>query len=228
MPRKKIKINLPKPVSIREKVYATVRNNVLTGLIAPGERIVEARIAREINTSRTPVREALHMLEREGLLEVIPRVGYQVRAIHRDEMEELCEIRIVNETLAAQWAIDRITPKELKALEENLKKAEAGVSEGNTETFVEDDSRFHEILSRASNSRRLFELCQFLRRYMLRYRMETLYDNETARKAISGHRAILESIKSKDKQGVALAMRKHLEWVKMDIIQKVFNTPHQA
>ncbi|WP_300455457.1 GntR family transcriptional regulator [Desulfobacula sp.] len=225
MPRKKININLPQPVSIREKVCTTVRNSVLSGQIAPGERIVEARIAREINTSRTPVREALHMLEREGLLEVIPRVGYRVLTLDKDEIEELCEIRIVNETLAAQWAIDRITPKELKALEENLNKARAGVSNGNPERFVDDDLKFHEILNRASGNKRLFEFCQLLRGYMLRYRMKTLYNAETAIRAIEGHQVILESIKSKNKQAAAVAVRNHLEWVKLDIMNKVFNHP---
>src|SRR4030042_1887168 len=78
--------------------------------------MVETRLAEEIRTSRTPVREALHMLEREGLLESIPRVGYRVKQIHWNEVEEVCEIRAVNETLAARWAMDRITHQELQAL----------------------------------------------------------------------------------------------------------------
>ena len=223
MPRKKININLPKQVSIREKVYSTVRNDVLSGRIAPGERIVEARVAREINTSRTPVREALHMLEREGLLEAVPRVGYRVKTVDQDDMEELCEIRIINETLSAQWAIDRITPKELQTLEENLEEAEAEVRNGNPKAFVDYDATFHEILSRASGSKRLFELCQFLCRHMLRYRIESVHSEETALRAISGHKVILESIKSRDKDAVASAIRNHLEWVKTDIRDAVFD-----
>lgn len=178
------KINIPRPVSIREKVYAIVRDDVLSGRIPPKERLVEAKIAREINTSRTPVREALHMLEREGFLEVVPRVGYRVRPVDQKEMEELCEIRIVNETLAAQWAIDRITPGKLDILEKNLKKAEAGLHDEKPEVFVDDDARFHEILSKASGSKGLFELCHILRRHMLRYRIETLNKKDTAIKAI--------------------------------------------
>ena len=222
MPRKKISVSIPKPVSIRDKVYRAVRNDVLNGRIPPGDRIVEARVAREINTSRTPVREALHMLEREGLLEAIPRVGYKVKRIDQDEMEELCEMRIINETLAARWAIDKISAKELDALEENLKNAEEEVLGGKPELFVEYDALFHEILARASGSQRLYELCQLLCRHMLRYRIESLHNVDTAMRAISGHRKILDCIKNKDKEGVGKAVKKHLEWVKVDIKDKIF------
>ena len=64
--------------------------------------MVETRLAQQINTSRTPVREALHMLEMEGLLEPIPRVGYRVKRIEWDEVEEICAIPAVNESLAAR------------------------------------------------------------------------------------------------------------------------------
>ena len=81
MGEKKIRLSLEKPVSIREKVYAVVREDILNGRFSPGERMVETRLAEEVRISRTPIREALHMLEREGLLESIPRVGYRVREL---------------------------------------------------------------------------------------------------------------------------------------------------
>jgi DNA-binding GntR family transcriptional regulator len=223
MPTKKISLKLRKPVSIREKIYKNIREDIISGVIPAGERLFEARIAREINASRTPVREALHMLEMEGFLETVPRVGYRVSSITLKEVEELCEIRIINETLAAQWAIDRITPRQIRSLEEELDRAETSLNEGNTDVFVNDDARFHEGLSRASGSNHLFELCQLLRRHMLRYRMETLNEKETVIRAIAGHRDILGCIRARDKDAVAHAMRDHLEWVKRDITSKVFN-----
>ncbi|MBW2031518.1 MAG: GntR family transcriptional regulator [Deltaproteobacteria bacterium] len=219
---KSLKMVIRNPVSIREKVYKVIRNDILNGRIPPGERMVETRLAQEIKTSRTPVREALHMLEMEGLLEAIPRVGYRVKPIEWDEVEEICEIRAVNEALAARWAMKRVTPKELKALEENLAVAEAEVKKGNPKSFVEYDAEFHEILVRASGSERLFELCQLLRRHMLRYRIESLYLAETALRAIAGHRRILECIRSKDEGGVEAAIREHLEQSKRDIHRYAF------
>lgn len=136
--------------SIREKVYAYLRDEILSGHIPGGSRVVEGRLAAHINVSRTPVREALHLLEMEGLLESIPRVGYRVRQIRADEVEEICEIRAVNEILAARKVIERNDPSCLDALAENLELTEAEIQAGRPQSFVDLDAVFHEILVRAS------------------------------------------------------------------------------
>ena len=222
--KNRLRVLISNPISIREKVYAAIRNDILNGLIAPGERMIETRLASQIKTSRTPVREALHMLEREGLLEAIPRVGYRVKALRQDEVEEICEIRRVNETLAAQWAMERITAKELQALEENLFNSEGEVKRGNPKSFVDLDAEFHEILARASGSERLQELCQLLRRHMLRYRIESIFLEENVLQAISGHRQIFQCIKEKDPEGVEEAIKMHLETSKNDILKYAFGS----
>lgn len=222
MADKKLNLVIKKAVSIREKVYKVIRDDILNNRIQPGERLVETKLAKQISTSRTPVREALHMLEMEGLLESIPRVGYRVRQIKWDEIEEITEIRIVNETLAAGWAMNRITPRELKALDENLRVSEAEIKGGNPSSFVERDAEFHEILVRASGSKRLLELCQLLRRHMLRYRIEAVYLHETGLRAIEGHRHIVDCLRDRDHQGIAEAIRAHLEKSKQEIHRHAF------
>lgn len=212
---------------IREKVRKVIRNDILDGRIPPGTRLVEGRLAKEIKISRTPVREALHMLEMEGLLEVVPRVGYRVRELKWRELEEICEIRAVNETLSARWAMERITSKQIQALEKNLAVMEADAAKGNPKTFLDLDAEFHEIIARSSGSKRLLELCQLLRRHMLRYRIESLYLKETdfrniALKSISGHRRILGCIKKKDGEGIGTAIRHHLDETKASIRENAF------
>jgi DNA-binding GntR family transcriptional regulator len=218
----KLRLMIREPVSIRKKVYAAIREHILDGSFPPGERLVESRIAEQIKTSRTPVREALHLLESEGLLEAIPRAGYRVKPLHWEEVEEICEIRVVNETLAARWAMKRITPKEILALENNLKVAEHEVRSGNPKAFVQRDAEFHEILAHASRSERLLEHCQLLRKHMLRYRIESLYLPETALRAIEGHRRILECLKARDEAGLEKAIRDHLEQSKIDTHRYAF------
>jgi len=222
MADKKLNLVIKESVSIREKVYDVIRNDILNGRIPPGARMVETQLAAQINTSRTPVREALHMLEMEGLLVSTPRVGYKVKQIEWAEIEEIVEIRIVNEILAATWAMKRITPKELEALGNNLLIAEKKIREGAPRFFVESDAEFHEILVRASGSKRLFELCQLLRRHMLRYRIEALYLPETGLRAIDGHRHILECMEQRDEKGIKLAIRGHLEQSKLEIQRYAF------
>lgn len=222
MATNKLRLMIKDPVSIRKKVYTAIREHILDGSFAPGERLVESRIAEQIKTSRTPVREALHLLENEGLLESVPRAGYRVKPLHWEEVEEICEIRVVNETLAARWAMKRITPKEILALENNLKIAEHEVRSGAPKAFVQRDAEFHEILAHASRSERLLEHCQLLRKHMLRYRIESLYLPETALRAIQGHRRILECLKARDESGLEKAIRDHLEQSKIDTHRYAF------
>ena len=218
----KLNVKIHNPISIREKVYSAIRSEIFKGRFPIGERIVETQLAKAIRTSRTPVREALHVLEREGLLEAIPRVGYRVKQIKWEEIVEICEIRAVNEILAARWAMERITPKELGILERNLEQAGKDIQRGNLKSFVERDGEFHDILARTSGSERLVELCHMLRRHMLRYRLESLYLPDTARRALQGHRRIVEGIKRKDRRGIEKAIRDHLEFAKRSIRRYAF------
>jgi DNA-binding GntR family transcriptional regulator len=213
---------IEQPVSIREQVYKRIRELISSGRIAPATRIVENKLAQQLGVSRTPVREALHVLEMEGFLDAIPRIGYQVKELLIDELDEICEIRKVNEVLAAQWALQKITPEEIAALEENLDAAETDVKHGSPEKFIPSDAEFHEILVRASRSRRLLEICHILRRHMFLYRIESMYNEESALHAIANHRRIVERIKERDAAGVEQAIHEHLDHVKNDIRQYAF------
>jgi DNA-binding GntR family transcriptional regulator len=217
--------SIRRAVSIREQVHAYLRDQILSGRLVPSTRLVETQVAGELGISRTPVREALHILQSEGLLEGSTGTGYRVRSISWREVEELCDIRIVNESLAAVRAMRRITPEELRALEDNLHRAEEEIRGGAPESFVERDAEFHEILARASGSERLLELCQMLRRHMLRYRQKALHRQESGLAAIAGHRRILECLGRGDEDGLRRAMKDHIEQSKEDVRVHAFEEP---
>ena len=90
------KIRLEQPPTIREEVYIYLRRKILAGEFNNDERLIEAKLAEEIGTSRTPVREALHKLEMENLVQSIPRVGYVVNEINDEEIEEILEISLLD------------------------------------------------------------------------------------------------------------------------------------
>jgi DNA-binding GntR family transcriptional regulator len=218
--RKKLVIR--ESTTIRRKVYHYVREQILRGEIGPEERLVEARIAEEIGTSRTPVREALHSLECEGLIESIPRVGYRVKSISDREVAEICEIRCVIENLAAGWAVEKAREKLTRELAKNIALSEERVSQGDIAAFVELDAQFHEIIAGLSGSQRLLELAQTLRRHMLRYRIQSIYLPGTALTAIDGHRGILKAIEHGDPEGILRAIRAHLDRSKRDSVRYAF------
>jgi GntR family transcriptional regulator, rspAB operon transcriptional repressor len=215
----KKKLVIKESETIRRKVYNYVREQVLSGEIKANERLIETKIAEEIGTSRTPVREALHSLEIEGLIESIPRIGYTVKPLNDYEAEEICEIRCVIECLAAKWAMEKAPEKLVKELQKNITVAEERIAEGQLAAFTECDAQFHEIIARLSGSKRLLELAQTLRRHMLRYRLESIYLPDPAIRAIAGHREILKAIEGGDPEKISSAIKFHLEQSKRDTVR---------
>lgn len=208
--------------SIRQRIYDHLREQLLNGEIPPHQHLIETKIAKEIGTSRTPIREALHSLELEGLIESIPRVGYVVKPIRRAEVEEICEIRTAIEGVAARWAMEKAPKKLIEELRENISVSEEKAVHGDPRAFVDMDAQFHEIISRLSGSKRLQELAQTLRRHMLRYRIQSIYLTENVVRAIEGHKGILDAIEKGDVVEVNKAMRCHIEQSKKDILRYAF------
>ncbi len=213
--------------TIRKKVYSYVREQILNGHIGPHERLVETKIAREIGTSRTPVREALHNLEIEGLIESIPRVGYTVKPLSDQEAVEIWEIRILIEGLAVRWAMAKAPQKLIRELKKNIALAEEHVAKNELVGFAEVDGQFHEIIAKLSGGNRLLELSQTLRRHALRYRLESIYLPGTAIRALEGHKAILAAAESGDHDQATEAVRLHLEQSKNDTVQYAFHNEQQ-
>jgi DNA-binding GntR family transcriptional regulator len=214
--------------TIRRKIYEHLREQLLSGKIQPHQHLIEAKIARDIGTSRTPVREALHSLELEGLIESIPRVGYVVKPISEQEVEEICEIRAAIEGLAARWAMEKAHEKLVIELQKNISIAEDKVSKGDVRAFVDMDAKFHEIISKFSGSQRLLELAQTLRRHMLRYRIQSIYLVDNVLMAIDGHKGILRAIEKRNLGEVNKAIQRHMEQSKEDILRYAFKEGPKA
>ncbi len=207
-------LKIEQPISIREKIYQYFKNEILNDRIPTSATLVENQISKQMGISRTPIREALHFLEKEGLVELIPRVGYRVRQIDWDEVQEICEIRKSLETLAAQWAIKRILPDEIEAIRENLNNSDMMIKTGDLSSFIDLDAEFHELLGRASGSQRLLKLILTHRSDMVRYRIKSLLSADNASTALAGHRRIFECLIEKDKNGVKSAIKDHINQAK--------------
>ena len=205
--------------SIRQKIYDHLREQLLSGEIPPYQHLIETKIAKEIGTSRTPVREALHNLELEGLIESIPRVGYVVKPINEAEVEEICEIREAIEQVATRWAMEKAPQRLIEELRKNVSISEEKAAHGDPKKFIKIDAQYHEIITKLSGSKRLQELAQTLRRHMLRYRIQSIYLMDNVLRAIDGHKGILEAIEKGDLEEVNRAVERHLEQSKKDILK---------
>jgi DNA-binding GntR family transcriptional regulator len=207
--------------SLTEQVYRNLRHGIITGAIVGGTRLVETALASEMKVSRTPVREALHKLALEGFLYSIPRAGYIVEETSETDIKDLFTTRTAIEKIAVKWAITKITPEELQRLEMNLQKTEEVLQSGATESMMDLDAEFHQIIYRAARSKTLYKISQTLSDHTLRFRLACIHIPELAERAKQGHVKIFEAIQSGDSTAAEKMVEEHLDTVTIDILNQL-------
>jgi DNA-binding GntR family transcriptional regulator len=204
--------------SLTEKVYRNLRHGIITGSIGGGTRLVETALASEMKVSRTPVREALHKLALEGFLYSIPRAGYIVEETSEIDIKDLFTTRTAIEQIAVKWAIQKITPEELERLEMNLQKTDEVLKSGATESMMDLDAEFHQIIYRAARSKTLYKISQTLSDHTLRFRLACIHVPEIALRAKQGHMKIFQAMQAKDSTTAEEMVADHLDTVINDIL----------
>jgi DNA-binding GntR family transcriptional regulator len=203
---------LQPPVSLAESVAEVLRGRIISGTFAPGERLVEAELARQLRVSRGPVREALAGLRAEGLAYEEPRRGSFVAELTNDDVREIYELRAALESRSVRLLIERDDDSAFDRLEALIAELGAVAAADDREAFARLDARFHEELCRASGNGRLhrtFVSNAGVLGTLLRLEVNTQYE------ALDGiqaeHEALWEEIRSRDVQRAEAACNRHLE-----------------
>ena len=212
---------------LREHVYNGVKGAIIGGDFQPGRRLIEEKLAADMATSRTPVREAIQKLEKEGLIYKLPKSGFAVKPVTEEEVEEILGLRSVLEGYAGFLATSRITDIELKQLDEIIAKEDECLKNLNVDEFISLDGEFHDVLYKAAKNSRLYSLLNDLRDYMYRYRVIILHYQRKLHLAVQDHKEMLESIKAKSPRQVEKLVRKHVGRGK-EIIKKKIKQGQQA
>jgi DNA-binding GntR family transcriptional regulator len=144
--------------SLAETTAELLRERILTGTFPPGFRLVEADIARQLQTSRGPVREALAMLRAEGLVDEDPGRGAFVAVLDAREIEEIYEVRAALESAAARLVIARGDPADRRALEAALDEMRRAAAAGDRVALIDADLALHGTLCRVSGNQRLYRI----------------------------------------------------------------------
>lgn len=196
---------------IRDIVYESLRSAIMMGHLAPGERLVESEVADRLQVSRTPVREALRMLEKDGIAVSVPRRGTVVVGLKIEDALEIYNILSVLEGLVARLAAQNITPEEITALKE-LKRHKPPL--GDFAEYARIFAEFNAILNRASRSERLIRLMDTYASQLSCLRYVSLDSPERQSASWDEHLGLIEAIEARDellaedraKQHVAKAM----------------------
>ena len=195
---------------LRDVVFETLRQKILKGELKPGERLIEVALAQRLGVSRTPVREAIHKLEQEGLVVMAPRKGAQVATISAQSVRDVLEVRKAMECLAVCLAISRITPQERIALRQ-AEEAFAAASRGNDLRLIaQKDEEFHKVIYMATKNPKLDMLLNNLREQMYRYRLEYVKDARAHSILISEHNDIIDKLSKKDEENTKIVIRQHI------------------
>ncbi len=204
-----IRLDAYKP--LREIVSDALRQAIRDGILPPGERLMEIPLAEELGVSRTPIREAIRILEQEGLIVMIPRRGTYVADMSLKDVTEVFELRSILEELAAELAAERITNEEIEALEQHLVEIGNYMNENNLDKVVQADILFHEILYKASRNDRLVEMINNLREQTLRFRTLSMSQTGRLAKTWDEHRQLVEAISDHDVERARQIARIHME-----------------
>ena len=213
--------NVNEYLPLRDVVFNTLRQAIITGEFAPGERLMEISLANRLGVSRTPVREAIRKLELEGLVIMIPRKGAQVARITEKNLRDVIEIRTVLEEFAAVLACERIDQSGLHDLRQAHEDFISSVENGDILDIVDKDETFHDTIFRATNNDRLISIINNLREQFYRYRMEYVKDIRQRSNLVEEHRELLDAISSRDSIKAKELMKTHLLNQQQEVINNI-------
>jgi DNA-binding GntR family transcriptional regulator len=215
------------PKSISDQIYEFLKENIFLGKIAPGERIIENRIAEDLKTSRTPVREAFQRLVQDGLVERVTQGGVRVSVITPRMIKEVFGIRGVLEVYAVELVCDNIEAETIIKLKELAQQArkllsspEANDPEGLI-TLWKINTSFHETIYRATGSEHLLKLVGQLNSLVRRFRFLSM--RKTRIRAWDQHELIIKYLEDKDKAMLGELMKAHIEEAASDTLKALEN-----
>jgi DNA-binding GntR family transcriptional regulator len=197
--------------TLRVKAYNEIKSKIICLQLKPGDKIFEDEIATDLKISRTPVREALLILENEKLVECDDRLGFVVKRLNTKEVEEYFSIRKAFEAFAAPYIIERITASEIAELKKNLMEAQGYLKVNDFNNIVRCETKFHEILWRATKSEIFFQIISGLSDKFQWIRAIALSAQGGCRESIDDHKKILTLVEKKDSNKLKKFIALHIE-----------------
>ncbi|MDL2248492.1 GntR family transcriptional regulator [Tyzzerella sp. OttesenSCG-928-J15] len=185
-------------MTLRDVVFKSIRDAILSGSLKAGERLMEKDLAERLGVSRTPIREALRKLEIEGFIEMIPRKGAVVKEVTGKEIGDVLEIRAALEALAAKIACVKMSDETKLKLNEKKEEFVIAAKDNNVDQMAAKDVEFHELIYSATDNEKLIQIINNLREQIYRYRVIYLYDKNYISHIIDEHEEITKAIANGD------------------------------
>ncbi|GGY85490.1 GntR family transcriptional regulator [Marinobacter zhanjiangensis] len=214
----------PQPLTRADEAFDCLQTAIVTGDLAPGEKIGEVELCARFKLTRGPLREALGRLESRGLLVRRPHAGVKVVSVSADELMELYRIREAMEGLAARQAAERMTDQEIADLQATLDSHETMIEEARGQAYyqAEGDYDFHHRIATGSRNAKLAQMLLGDLYYMVRmYRYRLSTSSGRPHRALGEHRRIVEAIAQRDGELAEFLMQRHINAARKNIEQKI-------
>lgn len=205
---------------LREIVYEQLKMQILTGKIIPGTRMMEVELADEMGVSRTPVREAIRKLEKEGLVTIEPRRGAYASDISVKDMVDTLEVREDLEGLAAALAAERMSEGQIEELRQINQGYSEAIKNSDTEKIIEYDELFHKHIVSCSGNKTLIQLSETVQELALRFRYLYYDDFSRYENMPVEHKQIIEAITSGDAERTRQTADNHVKKLKEFVIKE--------
>ncbi len=195
---------------LRDAVFMSLRKAILTGKIKPGERLTEVKLGKILGTSRTPIREAIRLLEQENLVTIIPGSGARVSRMTVSDLQDVMEVRSALEQLSAGLACERITQEEKAELYEAYNAFVRSTQSEDSIMIADSDVRFHNLILKAAKNQKLGKILDGLADNIYRYRYEFIREDGHYEDLIREHKELYEAVISGNREVAEKSARSHI------------------
>lgn len=204
-----------------QRAYHIVRMAIRELVLSPGKTILERELAEILQMSRTPVREALVRLETEGMVRLIPRRGFIVEPIEKDDLNEIYEIVEKMDGLAVEKATEKAGNVEFEQLGLLIAEQEKALEENNLKKWAVLDDQFHSLLIEYAGNKRLSTVVDIHSDQLYRARLFTINHRPMPNRSITEHKAIVSCMRAKDGAAARMVMQSHRKRARMEIIAAI-------
>lgn len=208
-----------KTISLAEQVFDRLENDILIGKYQRGEILTELKLVTDLGVSRTPVREALHRLEQEHVIEITSK-GILILGVTENDLEDIFAIRLRIEGMASAFAARNMNADQLAELKEMLELQEFYVGKQDPERIKTMDSKFHQLIYRYCGSAVLNDTLLPLHKKVQKYRRASVEDNARAQQSAREHRAIFEAIEARNEELAEKYTTEHIANAANHILKK--------
>jgi DNA-binding GntR family transcriptional regulator len=215
------KINLNDYKPLRDVIFNTLREAIISGELKPGERLMEVQLAEKMGVSRTPVREAIRKLELEGWVNMVARKGAQVAGLSLKDIMDVLEVRASLDGLATALAAVRMKEDELKELKNVYVQFTSYIEKDNLSGLIKKDVEFHDIIYRSSRNDKLLQIVNNLREQVHRFRVIYVKDTGSPKGLIKEHLDIIDAISDRDPEKAQRVAYTHIENQKDAVIKSL-------